>query len=334
MQNIKKFIAFFLCVSFLGLSFPARTVSADTGDTYPFIILSHYSAKADIGEEFYLIAFTSTGKKASWKSSDSKVASVNTYGKVTAKKGGSALITAKITNAEASCRVTVNKTKITLSAVAISMERGESLRLTATTSNNSSVTWKSSKKTIAVIDEYGTVTGIKPGQTTITAKADGSESTCTVTVKAPSILLNRSSLQLYRGGAAKLSATVSSKINPAWKSNKKSVATVDSNGIVTAVKNGTAVITATVDGVSKTCLVTVLKPDITLSSYELSIKKGEKAILKAEVSSGNRPAWSSSNPQKATVNSYGEITAIEKGTAYVYASEDGTKKRCKIYITD
>lgn len=331
---MKKIILSFLLLSIISLSLPIQTVSADTSDSYPFVILSQYSAVSNIKEEFYLIAFTSTGKKAKWKSSDSKIASVNTYGKVTAKKEGTALITAKITNAEASCRITVNKTSITLSTNNGSIERGSILKLTAATSNESSVIWRSSKKSIAIVDEYGTVTGMKPGQTTITAKADGTIAACTITVKSPTITLNKSEVRLYRGQTVKLSATVSSNITPTWKTNKKSVATVNDSGIVTALKNGTAAITANVDGVSMTCLITVLKPDISLSSSEILLKKGESTILTASVSSGNGPIWSSSNSDIVSVNTSGEIKAIEKGTAYIYATEDGTKKKCKVHVTE
>jgi uncharacterized protein YjdB len=333
---IKVLLSLFLCFVLIGLSVSGKTVSAKSSDVFPFpfVILSQYDETVDIGDEFYLIAFTSSGKKPSFKSSNSSIASVNTYGKVMAKKAGTAVITAKITNAEASCYVTVNKTKIVISKTTASIEHGETLKLTASTSNNSAVTWKSSKKSIATIDEYGNITGIKPGETTITASADGSIATCILTVKSPTVLLDRKSIQLYRGQSIKLSATVSSKLNPQWKTNKKSVAVVDTKGCVTAVKNGTANITATVDGISVTCEVTVLKPDITLSATELSLKKGTSTTITATVSSNNLPVWSTSNSNVATVNSKGEITALKKGTAYIYAAEDGTKVRCTVKVTE
>lgn len=334
MSYFKKFLCSFLCIAFISQSFLNQTVTALAFSPIPFIILSEYDVVTDIGDEFYLIAVTSNGKSPNFKSSNTKVASVNTYGLITAKKAGSAVITAKIKDAEASCRIVVNKTKISLSSSKAAIEHGETLKLKATTSNGSQVTWKSSKKSIAIIDEYGLVTGLKPGETTITASADGSSATCILTVKSPTIHLNKSAIKLYRGQTFKLTASVSSNLSPSWKTNKKSVALVDSDGTVKAVKNGTAVITATVDGVSKTCEVIVMKPDISLSCTELTLKKGAKTIITATVSSKNLPQWSSSNSNVVSVNSRGEITAIKKGTAYIYVTEDGTKVRCTIHVTE
>ncbi|WFR59263.1 Ig-like domain-containing protein [Anaerocolumna sp. AGMB13025] len=336
MTRIRKFvITILLCIPLLSLSIPIQPVSAKSAIAdLSFIILSQYSATANIGEEILLFAVTSNGKFPTWKSSNSKVASVNTYGVVTAKKAGTAVITAKIKNAEAACRITVNKTKVTINLTSASIEHGETLKLTAKSSNGSQIVWKSSKKSIAVIDDKGTVTGLKPGDTVITAKADDTSVTCNLKVKSPSVKLSNSSVKLYRGHSVQITAFVSSKIAPTWKTNKKSVALVDENGTITGIKNGIAVITATVDGVIKTCNVTVLKPEITLSLKELTLKKGADATITASVSSGNEPVWSTSNPNIIAISSKGKITALEKGTAYVYASEDGTKVRCSVKVTN
>lgn len=335
MPHSKKFlVSLLVSIILITLSISFQAVPTKASTSFAFIVLSNYSSTVDIGSEFYILAISSNGKQPTWKSSDSKVASVNTYGKVTAKKFGTALITAKIKNAEASCVVTVNKTEISISNASASIERGDTLSLSATTSNASPVTWKSSKKSIATIDANGIVTGIKPGETIITASADGSNITCNVIVKSPTITLSKTKISLSRGQTQKLTATVSSAVSPVWKSNKKSVALVDQYGNITAVKHGTATITATVDGVSKTCEVVVEQPVITLSSMELSLKKGDTAALTANVSSGNLPVWSSSNPNIIIVNATGTITAIQKGKAYVYVSEDGIKVRCIIHVTE
>lgn len=333
MSPIKKFLlSILLCFIILFISLPIQPVSAKRSSSKAYVVLSQYTATMDIGNEFYLFAAASKGQLPTWKSSSSRIASVNSYGKVTAKKSGSAIITARIKNGKASCKVTVNKTKITISNTA-SIERGETLILSASTSNNSNVSWKSSKKSVATIDENGTVTGVKPGETTITASADGSKKTCKIRVKLPTIHLDQSKITLYRCQSAKLSASVSSLVNPTWKTNKKSVAIVDEYGTITAIKHGTARITATVDGISKSCNIVVEKPSIALSSDETCLKIGDTATITAIVSSGNSPTWSSSNTKIATVDTIGTITALQKGKAYIYATEDGVKVRCHIHVT-
>lgn len=335
MSQLKKFIiSLLLCIPLLAAAIPIQTVSALSPDSFSFVLLSQYKASADIGDEIYLLAITSNGKQAAWKSSNSKVASVNTYGVVTAKKGGTAKITAKIRKAEASCLVTVKKTKVTLNLTSATIEHGEKLKLTAKSSNGSGVSWKSSRKSIAVVAENGTVTGIKPGETIITAKADNTTVSCFLKVKSPDIKLNKTSVKLYRNQTMRLTADVSSGIAPVWKSNRKSIAVVDEKGKVTALKNGTARITATVDRISRTCTVTVKKPKITLNHTKLTLKKGTSSKLSAAVSSGNQPVWSTSNTKVLSVSSDGKITALKKGSAYVYAKEDGTKVKCRVKVTD
>ena len=105
-------------------------------------------------------------------------------------------------------------------------------------------------------------------------------------------------------------------------------------GRIYANKHGTANITAKVDGVTKTCLVTVRQPTIRLSQESARLKVGEKLQLRAKVSSGIVPEWSVSNCNRLSVDPSGLVTAREPGKAYVYAKEDGVKASCMIEITE
>lgn len=315
-----------LCFSHLGL----ETVYAK--DTFALIALNTYQKTMNIGDEFYLVAVSTDGKKVRFSSSDTKVASVNPYGLVTAKKAGTTKITAKTANGESACKVTVRATAIELSAKQISMENGTKVRLTARVSTGHTPTFKSQKRSVATVDENGMVTAIKPGETVITVSADRTSVTCKVTVKQPTVTLNKSRATLYRKGELKLSVTSSSKSTPKWRSNRSSVATVDENGKVTAVKHGTAIITVTVDGVKKTCEITVQQPKITLGQTQMTLSKGQKKQVKATVSSGNAPAFSSSNANVATVDENGVVTATGKGKAYITVSEDGVKVKLTVVV--
>lgn len=304
--------------------------SASSG--FSFIVLSSYNRTVKIGQSFYLTAVASNGKIARFTSSNSRVASVNTYGQVTAKKAGSCKITARVTGAEASCQVTVSKTEITLNAVTVSMENGAVYVLRGSTSNGSKITWKSSKKSVAIVNDNGKIEALKPGETVITASADGSKRTCRVTVKKPKITLNQTEISLTRKQTFRLEAVTSSGRTPSFSSGKKSVATVDETGLITAHKHGTTQIRVKLDGITRNCEVTVKSPEIRLTPAKAALKKGQTLTLRVSVSSGITPTFSSSKKSVATVDSRGKITAVGKGTCNIYVSEDGTKEICQVTV--
>ena len=281
-----------------------RNIYAASG--YSFVILSDYAKTLHIGDEFYLLAVTSSGAAPSFSSSSSSIASVNSYGKI--------------------CKITVSPTVITLGQTSLSLQNGYSKKLTARVSTGHEITWKSSRTSIASVDSTGTVTAKKPGSTTITATADKTSVICKVTVKAPTVTLSRTSVSLYRTQRQKLTVSSTSRSLPKWKSSKKSVVTVDSSGNLTALRHGTAIITVTVDNVSKTCEVTVKKPVISFSPSQITLTAGQIYTPSVSVSSGNRPEYKSSNSNIASVDANGRVTARQTGKAYIYASEDGTKE--------
>lgn len=322
------------CILSMLLLTTSQPTEAYASSGFGFVVLNTYSKTMKIGDESYLAAVASNGKKPSFSSSDSKIASVNTYGKITAKKAGKVKITAKIRNGEASCTVTVLKTKVQLSAKAISLENGQSAKLTVTSSTGHPVAFKSNKKSVAVVDENGNITAKKPGTAIITATVDKIPESCTVTVRKPKVSLNKTSITLYRNRKFRLIAKSTSNSIPKWKSNKKSVATVDGSGMVTTVKNGAATITVTVDGVSKSCQVTVKKPEVKFAESEVTLAVGEAKKLGVSVSSGNKPVFSSSNTSIAVVDEDGVVTAKEVGRAFIYAKEDGVKSRMRVNVKE
>lgn len=129
-----------------------------------------------------------------------------------------------------------------------------------------------------------------------------------------------------------------------WKSSNQEVASVDEKGVVTAVKPGSATITATVDGKSGNCDVTVLAKaikaeSVRLSETELSLSVGETKTLTATVDPDNASnkniSWKSDNESVATVDQDGNVTAIGSGTAKVtVTTEDGgLTAACVVNVT-
>ena len=297
-----------------------------------FLILGVYEKSLDVGDEFYISAVASNGNKITFRSSNSKVASVSPYGRIIAKKPGEAKITVKAGKAQARCRIIVKKTRIDVNVKNISMDNGSTFQLKAAASTGHGLTYKSSKKSVAAVDEKGLITAKKPGEANITISVDGVSEICKIKVRETKVRLDRTKATLYRKGEITLSVSTNSKTEPKWKSNKSSVATVDNKGNVTAVKHGTATITVTIDGVKATCEILVKQPGVSFPQSELNLKQGEKICVKAKVSSGNEAVYSSSNTTVATVDEQGNIYACGKGKAYIYATEDGIKAKMTIRV--
>lgn len=167
-------------------------------------------------------------------------------------------------------------TTIELSHSQLTLKTGETARLTATVENAGDgviLTWKSADETIATIDQNGEVTAVNAGTTTVTAELNGTTANCLVTVvNPPSINLSQTSLTLEAGESFKLTATTENAGNTAieWKSSDESVAIVDQEGLVTAIKAGSASITAECEGASASCEVTVALPAPQTGDYYYS----------------------------------------------------------------
>ena len=218
-----------------------------------------------------------TTKAVTWKSSDTKVATVEN-GKVTAKAKGTAIITVTTQdgNKTATCTVQVSAepstavSSVELNKATIALEKGKTYTLKETiapsTAKNKAVTWKSSNTKVATV-KNGKVTAKAKGTTTITAttKDGAKKAICKVTVgvkSATRIKLNKTKVTLGRGKTLKPKATLMPKnANPTtitWKSSNTKIATVSKSGKITAKAKGTATITAfSWNGKKATCKVTV-----------------------------------------------------------------------------
>ena len=158
-------------------------------------------------------------------------------------------------------------------------------------------------------------------------------------IAVTSISLDATDLQLKLNGTATLKATVSpaGASNPTlfWSSNAPDIVSVDQNGVVKALKAGTAVITASAtDGsnVKAECTVTVTVPvsSVTMSRSSLRIYEGKSYSLSAAVSPADATNkslyWSSSNPDIASVDQNGKVTGHKPGVCTVFAqAQDGSK---------
>ena len=288
-----------------------------------------------------------------WKSSDEKIATVEN-GVVYALAGGTVKVTAQSGDLEEEVNVTVIEEKkepdFILNQSEISLPVGNTYTLVP--SSNIELTWVSYDINIATVDQSGNVTAKAVGETTVVAKAaNGASYTCKVIVTgAPTpsqetITLNTNTLSMNIGDKVRLVETVTptnNVTNVTWTSSDSEVASVN-NGEVTAKKNGTTTITATLPNGSKAeCVVTVSTKVIkaalvTLNANKITLKVGASSTLTATVLPSNTTnktiTWSSSNPDVATVDKNGKVTAVKEGSAKIYAkTENGVFDSCGVVV--
>ena len=204
-----------------------------------------------------------------------------------------------------------------------------------------SLRWTSSNPNVATVNNNGLVTGRSSGTSTITCTTtDGSNlsTSCTITVaQLITSISMQGSLEMNTGNTYRLSVSISPASATGkslkWNSSNGNVATVSSDGTVTAKSPGTANITCvTTDGSKKsaTCTVTVKQgvTGITLNKTSATIGVGNSTQLTANVSPSNATnksvKWNSSNTGVATVNGNGQVTGVGVGTTTITCrSSDG-----------
>ena len=221
-----------------------------------------------------------TNKAVSWKSSDAGTATVDSNGKVTAVKAGSATITVTTSDGgkTATCSVTVTAKEVVVEGLAIdpaTLEIKEGLTaqmkvvLTPAEASEPAIKWKSTNTEAATVDDSGLVTALKEGKTRIVATVDGTqiEAICEVTVTPDDALkgieFTAAKVEVKVGATQALeiayTPSYAANKNVTFSSSDVSVATVDASGTVTAIKEGETTITATSEegGFTATCVVAV-----------------------------------------------------------------------------
>ena len=298
-----------------------------------------------------------------WKSSNTKVATVDSSGNVTAVGNGTCKITATTKdgyNKSVSSDVTVDikaesinldKTSLEITNLGVKEKLKADVSPSFSTINRP-VKWSSSDTNVAKVDNDGNVTPVGNGTCKITATtADGTNlsASCDITVKvATGISLNVTSYKITNVSqtlalVASLKPDDLENKKVEWRSSNTGIATVDENGNVTPVGSGSCKITATTtDGtnLSASCnlVVDVKVKSISFNSTSYTITDlaqtpSFEPNITPSIASKN-VTWKSSNTGIATVNSKGVIKAVSNGTCKVTATTtDGTNLSASFNIT-
>ena len=152
------------------------------------------------------------------------------------------------------------KVTVTLNKKTATVYKGKTttLKATVTGADAPKVTFTSSNPKVAAVNKTtGKVTAKAKGSAVITVKCGDVKVTCKVTVKNPTLTLNKTSASVKVGKTTKITAKATPSGKVTYKSGNKKIATVSSNGTIKGIKKGTAKITVTCNGVTKTVKVTV-----------------------------------------------------------------------------
>ncbi len=285
-----------------------------------------------------------TNKAVVWTSSDPSVATVNAAGMVTGIKGGVTVIECKTEDGgySAFCLLKVEEpiVDITIIPEEYILGIGKYIKLQYEISNSSTasdveVEWYSTNEKIATVDKSGKVVGVSLGECDIVIEAVNgyAKAICHIQVvkEVSRIKLNYSTKTILVGHNFTLKSTVypedATYKDVTYEVSDDTIVMVDSDGVVTGLKAGTAWVTASAQdnsGKYAKCYVTVINEipatGITLSDTELIMLPGEKKTVSATLKPTNSTdgmSWISSNDQVATVNSNGTITAKAVGTATI-----------------
>ena len=291
-----------------------------------------------------------TGRPLTWSSSNDAIASVSPTGLVTAGavRGGSAetaTITVTSEGRSASAAVTVAPipaATVTLSLAQVAVYVGQTVQLGVTVKDvtggaltGRAVTWSSATPTVATVTPQGLVTAIATGGATITATVDGKSATASVTVAlvpVSTVTVTPSTGSVYVGQTLQLSASAKDSTGNTltgravtWSSSTPAIATVNGQGLVTAIAVGTATVTATVDGKSATMSVTA-------TALALAVNvRGSGQVLVTSLTTGKVDTVSGSRNSPITPGDSIRITPLALSSALFDAISGAVNDSLQLY---
>ena len=243
---------------------------------------------------------TIPGAEFDWSSSDDNIATVNSMGLASGVSAGEVMITATTGEISGTAMLTVTEpppppvvATVMVSPSEASIEEGleHQFEAMAVTSDGMAIsdvefTWMSSDENVATVDSNGLATGVSAGEAAITATVDGVSDMAILTVTEPPPVLARIEVsppmaEIEEGNTQQFTAkglTSDSEEIPdvsfIWSSSNTNVATVDADGLTTAINAGTTMIRAMAEGITGTGSLTVTAPPLPSRSGMVSGSRG------------------------------------------------------------
>lgn len=301
---------------------------------------------------------TTDNKTVDWESSNPEIVSIDSTGKITGKKGGTAKITATVGNVKAEKEV---KVVVPIESVSLSGDdsilKGETKRLTATinpedTTDDKTITWSSDNENVLFVDQNGQIRGIKEGTANVKAVVAGKETTKQITVNEIHInsiaIDGDQEFEMIKNQTKNLSVTINPENTTddkgvVWKTNNEEVARVDNDGKVTALKEGEATITATV-GTNETSVKINVKEihinSVVINELDDEFTRGDEFKFSATYTPENTTdenktvEWSSSNTDVGTIDQEGNFVALKEGTTKITAKIENIKAEREVTVIE
>lgn len=328
----------------------------------------------DIGESLQLvngITPSAASKNISYSSDDENIAVVSPSGLVTGKKVGTTTIKA-VSDKDNSIVGTIEvlvydsqnpeMTSLRQTISNIKLEIGESYTASVTYSPSNvkspSITWQSADPSIATVSSDGTITGESVGTTDITATVGSLSATCRVTIgrtliPVQTITFDRSIVTLIYNDKNLSNDRVNVSVAPenasdptvTFVSSDPSIVSVDVDGNITALGSGTVTITATSsNNISQSCVVTSVPivDNISLNALDFTMMKGNETQIMATLTPSTAYnigslTWESQNPDVASIDNTGLITANDIGQTTIiartsYSGTDDIIAKCNVIV--
>ena len=294
-----------------------------------------------------------TGRTVSWRTSADTIATVSSTGIVNALSPG---VTQVIATSEgrtgAATLVVLSRlaSSVTLTPATATLIAGTTLSLTAQVTDatgnilvNRPIEFSSSAPTVVTVSPAGVITGVAPGTARIVATSEGRTGSATITVvpiPVSTVQLTPTTATLLTGQSTTFAAIARAANGNelrgrtiSWASGAPAILTVSAAGVVTGVSAGTALVLATIDGVSGSATVTVRRPTVVsvlITPTSPEVITGDNLQLTAIARDalngalpGRTASWTSSDEALAFVSSTGLVIGIRPGTVTITATVEG-----------
>jgi len=383
----KKVVLLMLCFALLQTifyNFPAmeQKITAEAASKIKLNKKTLYITKGQTAQ----LEISGTKKKVKWSTSNKKIATVTSKGRVKGVKKGNAKVTATVDGKKYVCKVIVETP--TLSKKSAVLETGDTITLKLKDTKQS-VKWTTSNKSVAIVSKNGVVTALEEGETIITAKVGKKNYSCDITVSGEAIEIKdnddteeeqednsqnsevnenkvaetdvddklknvklriaATQFTISPGARCQLSVVdeknnliwspdVSSDIEVFWSSEKPSIASISSDGVVTGISMGGSKISAKIG--DKTCEVEIAVLDPFLTSKTIVIHLDSSNIISEISLYATDPSqniiWKTSDPTVATILSTNgnsaNIIGVSQGDCKIFATLNGVTYTCKAIV--